>query len=132
LVFLHGILSSIRVCDGGGNVAERVIGGLFITIGADLCTGWLKDAVRLDDRGFILTGESCGGNPPTPYNAFQSSLPGVFAVGDVPSGSVKRVASAVGEGSAVHAWLASLQSTVRGPATLRRAALESRERTRCS
>ena len=70
--------------------------------------------MRLDDRGFVLTGEGCGADAPTPYDVFQTSLPGVFAVGDVRSGSVKRVASAVGEGSvvvqAVHARLASLQA----------------------
>jgi thioredoxin reductase (NADPH) len=60
-----------------------------------------------------LTGVNCGADAPTPYNVFQTSLAGVFAVGDVRSGSVKRVASAVGEGSvvvqAVHARLASLR-----------------------
>jgi thioredoxin reductase (NADPH) len=82
-------------------------------IGADPCTGWLKGAVRLDDRGFVLTGENCGADAPAPYNVFQTSLAGVFAVGDARSGSVKRVASAVGEGSvvvqAVHARLAPLR-----------------------
>ena len=92
-------------------------------IGADPCTGWLKDAVRLDDRGFILTGEDCGADAAVPFNVFQTNLPGVFAVGDVRSGSVKRVASAVGEGSvvvqAIHARLASLrQAEAREPVTL--------------
>ena len=91
-------------------------------IGADPCTGWLKDAVRLDDRGFVLTGRDCGAAP-EPHGPFETSLPGVFAVGDVRSGSVKRVASAVGEGSvvvqAVHARLAALrQAEARGPVTL--------------
>lgn len=107
-------LRTVKIRDGDGLVVERPISGLFIMIGADPCTGWLKDAVRLDDRGFVLTGEDCGVDAPTPYNVFQTSLPGVFAVGDVRSGSVKRVASAVGEGSvvvqAVHARLASLQA----------------------
>jgi thioredoxin reductase (NADPH) len=79
-------------------------------IGADPCTGWLSDTVRLDSHGFVLTGEDYGADAHEPYSAFQTSLPGVFAVGDVRSGSVKRVASAVGEGSvvvqAVHARLA--------------------------
>ena len=106
-------LRTLKIRDGDGRVAERPTGGLFIMIGADPCTGWLKAAVRLDDRGFVLTGEACGADAPTPFNLFQASLPGVFAVGDVRSGSVKRVASAVGEGSvviqAVHARIASLR-----------------------
>jgi len=92
-------------------------------IGADPCTEWLKNTVRQDSRGFVLTGEDCGADAPAPYNVFQTSLPGVFAVGDVRSGSVKRVASAVGEGSvvvqAVHARLASLRrAEAREPVTL--------------
>jgi thioredoxin reductase (NADPH) len=106
-------LRTVKIRDSEGQVAERAVGGLFVMIGADPCTGWLKEAVRLDDRGFVLTGEDCGADAPTPYNVFQTSLAGVFAVGDVRSGSVKRVASAVGEGSvvvqAVHARLASLR-----------------------
>jgi thioredoxin reductase (NADPH) len=106
-------LRTVKIRDGEGQVVERAVGGLFVMVGADPCTGWLKEAVRLDDRGFVLTGEYCGADAPTPYNIFQTSLAGVFAVGDVRSGSVKRVASAVGEGSvvvqAVHARLASLR-----------------------
>jgi thioredoxin reductase (NADPH) len=99
------------------------IGGLFIMVGADPRTGWLKDTVKLDERGFVLTGEKWERDAPTSYEVFQSSLPGVFSVGDVRSGSVKRVASAVGEGSvvvqAVHTWLASLrQAEGREPVTL--------------
>src|SRR4029077_4493747 len=105
-------IRTVRIRDGEENVVERFVGGLFIMIGADPRTGWLKDAVRLDDRRFVLQGGGCGGGAPPPSNVFQTSLPGVFAVGDVRSGSVKRVASAVGEGSvvvqAIHARLASL------------------------
>jgi thioredoxin reductase (NADPH) len=116
-------LRTIKIRDGKGCVAERSVGGLFIMIGADPCTGWLEDALRLDDRGFILTGQAAGAEASVPFNAFQTSLPGVFAVGDVRSGSVKRVASAVGEGSvvvqAIHARLAALrQSEAREPVTL--------------
>jgi len=116
-------LRALKISDAGGLLVERHVGGLFIMIGADPCTGWLKGAVRLDDRGFILTGEACGAAAPTPLNVFQTSLAGVFAVGDVRSGSVKRVASAVGEGSvvvqAIHARLASFrQAEARGPVTL--------------
>jgi thioredoxin reductase (NADPH) len=116
-------LQSVKIRDREGHVAQRSIGGLFVMIGADPCTGWLKDAVRLDDRGFVLTGEDCGADAAVPFNVFQTNLPGVFAVGDVRSGSVKRVASAVGEGSvvvqAIHARLASLrQAEAREPVTL--------------
>ena len=104
-------LRGVRIRDAEGHVTERAVGGLFVMIGADPCTGWLKEALRLDDRGFILTGQDCGADAAQPFNVFQTSLPGVFAVGDVRSGSVKRVASAVGEGSvvvqAIHARLAS-------------------------
>jgi thioredoxin reductase (NADPH) len=55
-------------------------------IGADPCTGWVKDAVRLDDRGFVLT-ENDDADAST--SRLETSLPGVFAVGDVRSGSVK-------------------------------------------
>lgn len=75
--------------------------GLFMMIGAEPRTSWLHDAgVELDDKGFVVT-----------HDAFATSVPGLFAVGDVRAGSIKRVASAVGEGSvvisAVHAHLAA-------------------------
>ncbi len=74
---------------------------LFTMIGAAPNTGWLNGVVDLDDKGFVLTGH--GGDP------FVTSRPGVYAVGDIRSSSVKRVASAVGEGSvvvsAVHKFL---------------------------
>ena len=116
-------LQTVGIRNAQGHVAEQPVGGLFIMIGADPCTGWLKDALRLDDRRFVLTGEACGTDAATPFKVFQTSLPGVFAVGDVRSGSVKRVASAVGEGSvvvqAIHARLASLRhAEVPGPVTL--------------
>ncbi len=116
-------LQTVKIRDGQQQVLERSIGGLFIMIGADPCSQWLQGAVRLDDRGFVLTGEACGVEAPVPYNVFQTNLPGVFAVGDVRSGSVKRVASAVGEGSvvvqAIHGRLASLrEATAREPVTL--------------
>lgn len=115
-------LSVARIRDGDGTVAERTVCGLFVMIGADPCTGWLKNTLRLDDRGFVLTGEACGSEAPAPFNIFQTSLAGVYAVGDVRSGSVKRVASAVGEGSvvvqAIHARLAALrQAEAREPVT---------------
>lgn len=66
-------------------------------IGAEPNSGWLFGTVRLDKKGFILTGGTDGFES-TPY---ATSVPGMFAVGDVRSKSVKRVASAVGEGSVV-------------------------------
>jgi thioredoxin reductase (NADPH) len=116
-------LIAVRIRGGDGAVVERPVVGLFVMIGADPCTGWLEDVVRRDDRGFVLTGEACGAEAAAPYNPFQTSLPGVFAVGDVRSGSVKRVASAVGDGSvvvqAIHARLAALREAEgREPVTL--------------
>jgi thioredoxin reductase (NADPH) len=79
---------------------------LFVFIGAKPHTGWLGDKLALDDRGFVLTGRAArpAGNGEgqdaghEPY-LLETSLPGVFAAGDVRSGSIKRVASAVGEGA---------------------------------
>ena len=77
---------------------------LFVMIGADPCTTWLRGCVDLDSSGFVLTSSGSGGLGP-----FETSVRGIFAVGDVRSGSVKRVASAVGEGSivvpAIHRYL---------------------------
>ena len=69
---------------------------LFVMVGAAPNTGWLSGLVALDDKGFVCTGPEVGGG-----SQFETSCPGVFAVGDVRAGSVKRVASAVGEGSVV-------------------------------
>ena len=68
---------------------------LFIMVGAAPNTAWLSGLVKLDDKGFVVTGLDLPASP------FTTSYPGIFAVGDVRSGSVKRVASAVGEGSVV-------------------------------
>ena len=69
---------------------------LFVMVGAAPNTQWLNDCVKVDDKGFVLTGAAVGVDFP-----YATSLPGIFAVGDVRAGSVKRVASAVGEGSVV-------------------------------
>ncbi|MEU0563686.1 FAD-dependent oxidoreductase [Dactylosporangium sp. NPDC006015] len=84
-----------------GREVEVAAGGLFLMIGAQPRSAWLHDVgVELDEKGFVVT-----------RGAFETSVPGLFAVGDVRAGSVKRVASAVGEGSvvvsAVHAYLAA-------------------------
>ena len=73
---------------------------LFVMIGADPCTGWLRDCVDLDANGFVRTSSG-----PEDRGPFETSVRGIFAVGDVRSGSVKRVASAVGEGSVVVAGI---------------------------
>lgn len=70
--------------------------GLFIMIGAAPNTDWLSGLAELDERGFVLTGDENNGR-----SQYETSTPGIFAIGDVRSGSVKRVASAVGEGSVV-------------------------------
>ncbi|HEX8927818.1 MAG TPA: fused response regulator/thioredoxin-disulfide reductase, partial [Actinomycetota bacterium] len=80
---------------------------LFVLIGAEPRTQWLPDAVLRDRWGFVVTGTdllqdggaAAGWPLERPPRYLESSLPGVFAVGDVRHGSVKRVASAVGEGS---------------------------------
>jgi thioredoxin reductase (NADPH) len=73
---------------------------LFVMIGADPCTAWLRDCVDLDANGFVRTSSRSEDRGP-----FETSVRGIFAVGDVRSGSVKRVASAVGEGSVVVAGI---------------------------
>jgi thioredoxin reductase (NADPH) len=78
---------------------------LFLFLGASPCTTWLRGTLALDEKGFIKTGPDLEPEERTqfdrPPTLFESSLPRVYAVGDVRSGSVKRVASAVGEGSIV-------------------------------
>ena len=82
---------------------------LFLFLGALPCTEWLGDAVARDEDGFVLTGGAAGGG-----YLLETSVPGVFAAGDVRSGSTKRCAAAVGEGSMavqlVHARLAGERS----------------------
>jgi thioredoxin reductase (NADPH) len=97
---LHGAdhleaLSMRDVKTGASRVVDTC--ALFIMVGAAPNTEWLSGLVKLDDKGFVITGsgEASATSP------FATSLPGVFAVGDVRAGSVKRVASSVGEGSVV-------------------------------
>jgi thioredoxin reductase (NADPH) len=81
---------------------------LFFFLGADPCTEWLDDTVARDDKGFILTGNDAAGD-----HLLATSVPGIFAAGDVRAGSTKRCATAVGEGAMVvqfvHAHLAATQ-----------------------
>src|SRR6266481_6760211 len=88
-----------------GNTSDHEIRHVFIMAGASPRTEWLKDCLALDNKGFILTGRDLDGATGTlawsgarPPYMLEISLPGVFAVGDVRSSNVKRVASAVGEG----------------------------------
>ena len=85
-----------------GDLVERAVRHLFLFIGADPNAEWASDCVETDGKGFIVTG--------THALSLETSVPGVFAIGDVRAGSTKRVAAAVGEGAAVvaqiHAMLA--------------------------
>src|SRR3984885_2793523 len=101
-------LESLTLTDLESGAAETVAAaGLFVLIGAEPRTQWLPAAVRLDQWGFVVTGTDLlqDGRPDQEWPLarlpmfLESSLPGVFAVGDVRHGSVKRVAAAVGEGS---------------------------------
>ena len=116
-VLLH---SEVRAAEGDKAIASVVVednrtgeqrtlpvGALFVFIGAKPGTEWLAGTVALDDRGAVLTGHAAAESHRAqhwrhlarePY-VLETSRPGVFAVGDVRSGSIKRVASAVGEGS---------------------------------
>jgi thioredoxin reductase (NADPH) len=116
-----GVLEAICWRDGGRNdECRRPIGHLFLFIGAEPNTKWVcESGVRLDPKGFVLTGAKVAGS----RNALETSLPGVFAVGDVRSGSIKRVAAAVGEGAqvvaALHGFLAeATQMASKSPAAL--------------
>jgi thioredoxin reductase (NADPH) len=103
-----GVLEAVRWRGPSGEETRRPMRHVFLFIGADPNTDWLKDSgVALDPKGFVLTG---GGCPGAPSRLLETSVPGVFAIGDVRSGSTKRVAAAVGEGAQVvatlHAFLA--------------------------
>jgi thioredoxin reductase (NADPH) len=116
----RGALEYVSVARRGEPVDEPLrADGLFILIGAEPYTEWLQDVLARDNRGFILTGRDLadgGSGPPwqldrSPH-ALETCVPGVFAAGDTRHGSVKRVASAVGEGSMavqfIHQYLADL------------------------
>lgn len=115
-----GRLERVTVRDRESGAAESIrANGLFVMIGAQPRTDWMPAEVQRDRFGFLVTGAEVSPDAwplertPTPY---ETSLPGLFAVGDVRSGSVKRVASAVGEGSVVvsqvHQYLSGLARDV--------------------
>ena len=92
---LHGSddrLDAVTLTDG----ARLDFSFLFLFLGAKPCTDWLGECIARDADGFVLTGEPAGGGTP-----LETSVPRVFAAGDVRSGSTKRCATAVGEGAAV-------------------------------
>ncbi|TWD83871.1 thioredoxin reductase (NADPH) [Kribbella amoyensis] len=123
--------TSCEVVDGGGDgrletitLRDRTTGaeealpvdGLFVMIGAEPGTGWLPEAVGRDRYGFVLAGTEAAADPrwtlDRPPQPYESTVPGLFAVGDVRCGSVKRVASAVGEGSVV---VSQVHTFLKGP-----------------
>ena len=107
-------LRSVRCRHADEPVRDYPVEHLFLFLGASPNTAWLNSCIALDDKGFVMTGPDVpAGQWPLPRSPYflETSQPGIFAVGDVRSGSVKRVATAVGEGAAaiqaLHAVLAS-------------------------
>jgi thioredoxin reductase (NADPH) len=118
-----GRLERLTLRDGRNHTTQTVAAaGLFVLIGAEPRTHWLRETVACDQRGYLLTGRDLlgAGGLPTgwplarPPLFLETSLPGVFAAGDVRHRSIKRVASAVGEGAIavqlVHEYLAEQAS----------------------
>jgi thioredoxin reductase (NADPH) len=106
----EGSLEAIDVHHEAGGTTERVdCGALYIFIGADAETEWLPPEIALDPRGFVLTGPDVTAAAVWPLDRdpylLETSVPGIFACGDVRSGPVKRVAAAVGEGSMAIAFV---------------------------
>lgn len=98
VVELHGSakLEAVTVQKEGAENRTLPVCAMFVMVGAAPNTDWLRGLVSLDDRNFVMTGDAVNAGSP-----YATSCPGIFAVGDVRSGSVKRVASSVGEGSVV-------------------------------
>jgi thioredoxin reductase (NADPH) len=119
---LDGFLAAVDVAGRGAADAapteEIEAGGLFVLIGSVPRTSWLPDTVQRDPSGFLRTGairevsDAESNGPGRSPLALETSMPGVFAIGDVRAGSIKRVATAVGDGATVvsmlHAYLAEL------------------------
>lgn len=117
IVGLHGDdgLEAVDVIErASGRTTRREASVVFVMIGADAVTRWLPREVATDPHGFVVTGPDAAATPhwteARPPFALETSVPGIFAVGDVRSGSVKRVAAGVGEGGMaiafVHQYLA--------------------------
>jgi thioredoxin reductase (NADPH) len=116
----HGSLERVRWRHRPSGIeTEKPIHHLFLFIGADPATNWLQGCVSLDAKGFVQTGARApmqdirSNDSATQPLSLQSSVAGVFAVGDVRSGSVKRVGAAIGEGAAVVAQLHAYQAATR-------------------
>ena len=130
----HGIRALLRNRDSGETELGTPAAGLFVLIGAQPFTGWLPEAIQRDPWGFILTGPDTGQAWPLQRAPFllETTTPGVFAAGDVRHGAIKRVASAVGEGSTairlIHDYLALAPPAREG----HKPRLQSRERGRAS
>ncbi|HEY8816223.1 MAG TPA: FAD-dependent oxidoreductase, partial [Candidatus Dormibacteraeota bacterium] len=88
----EGQLDAVTLTDG----TELPLSFLFLFLGASPCTEWLGDTVARDPKGFVLTGPEAGAK-----GLLETSVPGVYAAGDVRAGSIKRCATAVGEGATV-------------------------------
>jgi thioredoxin reductase (NADPH) len=109
----NGMLEAIRWRLQSGEEVRRALRHLFLFIGARPNTDWLAGSgIALDAKGFVLTGREAGRD----RRALETSLPGVFAIGDVRAGSTKRVAASVGEGAQVvatlHVHLAALERDI--------------------
>jgi thioredoxin reductase (NADPH) len=119
-----GRLEELVLRDSSTGHTRRVAAAaLFVLIGAQPHTGWLPESIQRDRHGFVLTGTDvvspgtapAAGGKPRPPLMLETTMPGVFAAGDVRHGSVKRVASAVGEGGvsirSVHQYLTHLRES---------------------
>jgi thioredoxin reductase (NADPH) len=110
---LTGVTIRDRSC---GATRQLPVRQLFMFIGAEPNTRWLDGCVELDEKGYVLTAaRGAGDSTAAARYTLQTSLPRVFAIGDVRGGSTKRVASAVGEGAAavaqIHSFLGASSTT---------------------
>lgn len=101
---LGGLAGATIRCNADGSLLRQPLRHMFLFIGADPNSDWLRGAVETDNRGFVMTGGPAG----TGCEPLETGMPGVFAIGDVRAGSTKRVAAAVGEGAAVVAQIHGL------------------------
>jgi thioredoxin reductase (NADPH) len=104
-------------CRTHGDIVRQTLQHLFLFIGADPNADWTRGCVATDAGGFILTGRDIPADardPGKPAQLLETSMPGVFAIGDVRAGSTKRVAAAVGEGAAVVAQIHQTLQATRG------------------
>lgn len=125
-VAAHGVLSAICTSHRGKPSRRRKADALYILIGADASTDWLPSNLDCNEDGFIRTGRDVtprlfGDNGRAPF-LLETSVPGIFCAGDVRHGSIKRVASAVGEGSmaisSIHQFLALQQEAAQVPVSI--------------